>query len=479
MRSPDADFEEANRATKNAFSGAQNRAQQLVSPPTQLEGSTDKGHDPKGTSGGSGLSGAPTSAKAASDSAVAPQGLASAIKTGAKKLLDQFGGTGKGGGKSETSGTDAKGKTGASTAKTGDVSAATEGPNAKLITNHDKQIATTKSGHTATTKTAKDVHKNVDNPDDTAPFKNFVKSDKLVNASKITFFGKGKVWLGPVSKLIPSDPDHPDWNPGVVSKKYKHEAKATSWSPDLYVEGKFVVRTGDTTTQNKKNTTGVVQGKESKGEAGKSATAAKAKLGLSKVVPQGSETFKRAVAKDLATIASTESGQKLLARIGAAGKTIHVLDPTDTSTPAVARKYEEYGPTTNATTQEAYVKSDVLVVGERPAGQPPYRGNFTGSGEWEPIILKGKGSGSDSKVVYDPINGLPNAPGTPPDDVLFHELAHAANNSEGKSLAGVTLDDAFEKEWHDLEEKNATEVENQYRAERNLPIRPNYTSPLP
>ena len=45
---------------------------------------------------------------------------------------------------------------------------------------------------------------------------------------------------------------------GVASGTHIEEAKATSYSSDVFAEGNAVVRTNDTTTQNHANTTGYV-----------------------------------------------------------------------------------------------------------------------------------------------------------------------------------------------------------------------------
>ena len=197
--------------------------------------------------------------------------------------------SGSGGGESQTKAVDAKGKAKPSTSKDSKVDPKAKAPEAKKVTNTGKQIATTTSGHKATTKTPTDVHHNAKKPELTAPFMNFVGSDRLVNPSLITFIQKGKIWLGPFSHLIPSDPDHAGWQPGVKTKRYKDEARATSWSTNLFVEGFLCVRTDDKTTQNFKNTTGVVVGKEDKAKKGKGEDTSKGKAKKGAGAKQGAK----------------------------------------------------------------------------------------------------------------------------------------------------------------------------------------------
>jgi hypothetical protein len=93
------------------------------------------------------------------------------------------------------------------------------------------------------------------------PFPNFVASSGNVQGGTTnTFIVDQVVWTQPAVVGPPSDPAHAGVGKGVASGTYRDEAKATSWSRDVKMEGSFVVRTGDGTTQNKANTTGNVMG---------------------------------------------------------------------------------------------------------------------------------------------------------------------------------------------------------------------------
>lgn len=219
--------------------------------------------------------------------------------------------SGGGSGKSDTKGVDAKGKAKPSTAKDSKVDPKAKAPEAKKVTNNGKQIATTTSGHKATTKTPTDVHHNAKKPELMAPFMNFVGSDRLVNPSVITFIQKGKIWLGPFSHLIPSDPNHAGWKPGVKTKRYKDEARATSWSTNLFVEGFLCVRTDDKTTQNFKNTTGVVVGKEDKAKKGKGKDTSKGKAKAGAGSKQGKDTASTKNGKGLTEADYERAAKKL------------------------------------------------------------------------------------------------------------------------------------------------------------------------
>ena len=93
-----------------------------------------------------------------------------------------------------------------------------------------------------------------------APFPNVATTKGHVQGGTTnTFISKQTVWTQPAT-IGPSDPAHAGVGKGVASGTYRDVAKATSWSRDVKMEGKFVVRTGDSTTQNKANTTGTVVG---------------------------------------------------------------------------------------------------------------------------------------------------------------------------------------------------------------------------
>lgn len=91
------------------------------------------------------------------------------------------------------------------------------------------------------------------------PFPNWVSSEKLAKGqTTTTFIDSQPVWtkvgeLGP-----PSEPAHAGTAGGVKSGTYRFEARPTSYSKDVFMEGNAVVRAFDTTTQNHGNTVGIV-----------------------------------------------------------------------------------------------------------------------------------------------------------------------------------------------------------------------------
>jgi uncharacterized protein involved in type VI secretion and phage assembly len=83
------------------------------------------------------------------------------------------------------------------------------------------------------------------------------------------------------------------------------------------------------------------------------------------------------------------------------------------------------------------------------------------------------GTGSDSTVSYNPSDwpNPVNAPDTPGDVILFHEMTHAEHNSKG-TRDMTPRSDNFDTN----EEYNTIGPENQYRGERGIPPRPDHHS---
>jgi len=127
------------------------------------------------------------------------------------------------------------------------------------VTNQDKGVTTKTSDHTYATLGPTDVCMN---PPVTVavPHPNSVTTDKAVeHTSGKTLFQGGNV-VRVQEALMPSDPAHGDIGAGggVASHTYRLEARATSGSPNVRVEGLPPVRTDDPTTQNHSNTVGQV-----------------------------------------------------------------------------------------------------------------------------------------------------------------------------------------------------------------------------
>lgn len=92
-----------------------------------------------------------------------------------------------------------------------------------------------------------------------APFPNRVKSDKLLAGATQKTFIDGQPIMTSIGELgPPSEKPHAGTGGGVTSGTYLAEAKATSYSTTMFVEGNAAVRTFDPTTQNHGNTTGII-----------------------------------------------------------------------------------------------------------------------------------------------------------------------------------------------------------------------------
>jgi len=125
--------------------------------------------------------------------------------------------------------------------------------------NQNLAIATNGTSHVAMTSGPTDVCKLPDNKP--VPFPNFIASQgNLQNGTTNTNIANEPVWIQRSNLGPTSDPAHAGVNKGVSSGTYRGIAKATGFSKDVQMEGQFVVRTGDPTTQNNANTTGSVMG---------------------------------------------------------------------------------------------------------------------------------------------------------------------------------------------------------------------------
>jgi hypothetical protein len=128
---------------------------------------------------------------------------------------------------------------------------------ARTTSNQKRTIVTKGTGHEAFA-TGVDVCKIPGQPAP-APFPNWVSSDKLAKgATTVTFIDGQPVWTSIGELGPPSDPAHAGSAGGVVSGTYRCEARPTSFSKDVAMEGNAVVRAFDTTTQNHGNTVGLV-----------------------------------------------------------------------------------------------------------------------------------------------------------------------------------------------------------------------------
>jgi hypothetical protein len=161
-------------------------------------------------------------------------------------------------GGSNTKGSSAKTKAGDGKGDKGKGKGTAAAPEATKVTNNDKEVAHKKSNHQATSVVESDVHWPVG--------KGFIKSfinvqntSALYGGSVKTFIEKAMIWLKDTGRVGPTDPTHPSHLPGVISGTYQGPARAVRASSDTKVEGQFVVREGDFTLQNTKNTFGMVK----------------------------------------------------------------------------------------------------------------------------------------------------------------------------------------------------------------------------
>lgn len=129
--------------------------------------------------------------------------------------------------------------------------------------NQGKGIVTAGSGHIATTSGATDVCVNPnDFPPTKSPFENYVSSALLVNGTRHTLIQNRPI-LTRRGKLGPeSDPPHPPYitRGNAPGEPYRQEARPTSGSADVVIEGSPIVRTNDSTSQDMENTSGYMDG---------------------------------------------------------------------------------------------------------------------------------------------------------------------------------------------------------------------------
>lgn len=125
--------------------------------------------------------------------------------------------------------------------------------------NQKRVVATKGTPHIPKTKGATDI--GIDpNTGAQAPFPNQVKMSLLRPGTSKTFIADKPIWTQPHQVGGPSEPSKAPFIVGKTSGTHIEEAKATSYSSDVFAEGNGVVRTNDSTTQNHANTVGYVDG---------------------------------------------------------------------------------------------------------------------------------------------------------------------------------------------------------------------------
>lgn len=161
------------------------------------------------------------------------------------------------------------------------------------------------------------------------------------------------------------------------------------------------------------------------------------------------------VTQDLMTIGSTAEGQRLLNSLDNSGRQTTIRPGNPPPNPPNA--YAEPG----TGTDQDYANAT-------PAGQPVFDGNGTPINDASGNQLVGTGQGGDSGVTYNPDQwpdptSRTQAPG---DAILFHELTHSDNQTQG-AYDGSPRTDNFDTN----EEFNTIGPENRYRDERGIPRR--------
>ena len=125
------------------------------------------------------------------------------------------------------------------------------------VSNQKRHVATKGTSHVAKTAGPTDVC--IDpSTGATSGFDNEVASTLLQPGTAVTLIANQKIWTAPHQLGPPSKAPHPPFIVGTVSGTHIMEAKATSYSGDVFAEGNGVVRTFDQTTQNHGNTPGYV-----------------------------------------------------------------------------------------------------------------------------------------------------------------------------------------------------------------------------
>lgn len=125
------------------------------------------------------------------------------------------------------------------------------------VNNNKLQVATQTSGHQATTQGPTDVCLDVTKTTP-APYDNYNPTSHLSPGTSKTFIEGAPIWSMAHILAAPSLPAHDGKGGGVVSGTYIDQSAPTMCSPDCKAEGDGVIRSTDTTTQNKANTTGMV-----------------------------------------------------------------------------------------------------------------------------------------------------------------------------------------------------------------------------
>ena len=194
------------------------------------------------------------------------------------------------------------------------------------------------------------------------------------------------------------------------------------------------------------------------------------------VVLHGDDAFNAAARRDLARLAATRSGRELLSDLAGTGKRVDLHPPSHHNNLFPGTPWN--GP---YAMPQNYAASGLQLV---PDNSGPFQQVFdpaTGNRTYpnQRMSVRDVGPGSSTDIVYDPTGTHPNhgaTPNSPSDVILGHEMNHARNNAHGRRANEIAMpDNNWQNSWQDLEEHNTVGFENQYRSERGLPPRPDYS----
>lgn len=162
------------------------------------------------------------------------------------------------------------------------------------------------------------------------------------------------------------------------------------------------------------------------------------------------------VTRDLERMARTRAGREALERIERAGKPVTITPHPPGVLNAVADHHGNW---------DAFMDT---ATGLRMPGAPTTVQHTPSSWANHP-----NNPWANAGVAHP-------APGTSSDAILFHEMNHAANHSEGASRQLATnTEHGWDSRWANHEEYSTVAAENGYRTETGLPARTAYTSPFP
>lgn len=190
----------------------------------------------------------------------------------------------------------------------------------------------------------------------------------------------------------------------------------------------------------------------------------------------GDDAFRAGVRRDLLQIARTDEGRRLLNELAESGQLIDIRFEANMAdwrcSPAGVAGSDLW-------TRPGNVPMTPLIGGADPSTATHMFMDVPVE-----VDLAARGTPTGSTVFYDPSAGVPQ---TPSDVALYHELTHSSHFADGSSMPYMPIDSAspanapvpdsnWASQWHSLEEYNTVAAENAYRAERGLPLRPDYAT---